>query len=98
MTPEKVQKVVRHYRCMLDARGILGRRIVLSATATPDTALAHARYMCDEIGQRLQEGRIEKAHRHLGFLQAIIWAQGLCTLEELMNDNKPNEAEHDPTQ
>lgn len=98
MTPEKVQKVVRHYRCMLDARGIEGRRIVLSATATPETALAHARYMCDNISGYLQEGRVEKAHRHLGFLQSILWTQGLCTLEELMNHNKPDGAAHDPTQ
>ena len=51
-------------------------------------ALGHAVHMCGEIKKLLGIGKTEKAHRWLGFLQGILWTQGIYTIEEMRNHNR----------
>lgn len=53
--------------------------------------LAHCRYMISQIIIFVDEGRIEKAFRWLGFMQGVLWSQRQFTLDDLMNHNKPTE-------
>jgi len=53
----------------------------------------HMLWMCKTIPVFLQEGRWEKAMRWLGFLQGAAWAMHVRTVEEMKQDNKPEDAD-----
>lgn len=38
-----------------------------------------------------EEGRTEKAFRWLGFIQGVLWAEGVYSIDELKDHNKPKE-------
>jgi len=50
--------------------------------------LAHLLFMLNEMERFLNEGRMEKFHRWLGFIQATCWLSGYQTIEDLKNLNK----------
>ena len=49
--------------------------------------LEHLAWMCVETQKFVEENRLEKAFRWLGFIQGSIWAMGLGTIEEMKQDN-----------
>ncbi len=51
--------------------------------------LRHLHAMIDEIRGFVREGRLGKAFRWLGFMQGALYCQGVYTLEELKNHNRP---------
>lgn len=51
--------------------------------------LSHALYMLDEIPKFIESGRMEKANRWIGFLQGILWSQGIASVQGFMNMNRP---------
>ncbi len=51
--------------------------------------LAHLFYMLDMMEKFLDEGRMEKFFRWLGFIQGVCWGSGYQTLKELKDLNKP---------
>jgi hypothetical protein len=48
----------------------------------------HLRAMLDEMDQFIAEGKREKFMRWLGFMQGVLWTQGVYTLDELKNHNR----------
>ena len=48
----------------------------------------HIRFMTEEIPRILDEGKIEKAMRWLGFMQGYLVSLGIYTLEEVKEHNK----------
>ena len=54
-------------------------------------ALNHCSQMLDKMEEFVQEGRLEKTFRWLGFLQGALWVLRIYTLEELKNHNRPAE-------
>jgi hypothetical protein len=56
----------------------------------PRTELAHLRFMCIEAQKFIDEDRIEKAMRWLGFLQGVLWARGFYSLDDLKNHSRPD--------
>lgn len=50
--------------------------------------LRHALWMIHQA-REFAAGNPEKAHRWLGFVQGVIWATGLATIEEMKEDNRP---------
>lgn len=51
--------------------------------------LQHLGYMFDQMEKFLDEGRMEKFFRWLGFIQGVCWTLGYQTLKELKDLNKP---------
>jgi hypothetical protein len=58
--------------------------------------LNHTRWAIDEARRFVAEGRMEKAFRWLGFIQGVVWFQGLYAIDDLANHNKPVSEEMDP--
>ena len=51
-------------------------------------SLTHLRWVCQEIPKMLEDNKIEKAMRWLGFLQGALWALQIIDLETLKDDNR----------
>lgn len=51
----------------------------------------HCRWMVSRIPGLLEEGRIDKANRWLGFVQGYLWTTGVYSIEEMREHNKPDE-------
>lgn len=55
--------------------------------------LAHCHGMLDEMEKFVAKGSMDKVFRWLGFVQGCLWSNGLYTLDELKNHNRPDSAE-----
>lgn len=91
MTPEKTLRVIEMYRRVLCAR-TLGR----AEPATdhrPESKearqLEHCLGMCDRMVEFVRCGQMEKAFRWLGFIQGVLWSQGIFDLDQLKEHNRP---------
>lgn len=51
----------------------------------------HAWWMCLEAQTYITSGRAEKAMRWLGFVQGVLWARSIYSIDELAEHNKPDE-------
>ena len=49
----------------------------------------HILWMLWQIPQFIEEGRKEKAGRWLGFVQGVLWAEDVYTIEEMKEHNRP---------
>lgn len=89
MTPEKVKEAFdacrREVRLSVDAERADPTRCYTYAPPI----LKHVCWMCIEGKKLVDEGRIEKAMRWLGFVQGVLFARGLVSIEQLKNTNKP---------
>lgn len=94
MTDEKCKEVLALYRKKLD--GIEPKKH--DPTANPCGAgyivfrnlaiKGHLAAMLDEMEKFLNDSRREKFMRWLGFMQGVLWTQGVYTLDELKNHNR----------
>ncbi len=100
MTPEKVKSVFQNYRENICGYALLSAPIEPKQlnsdlyecfNVDPISHLQHVLWMCIEAQSLVDQGRIEKAMRWLGFVQGFMWALDLRTLESLKNDSKPAE-------
>lgn len=57
--------------------------------------LYHVLTMIPRLRQLVLEHRIEKAFRWLGFIQGVLWTEGIYTIDELKKHNMPEGAEFD---
>lgn len=55
-----------------------------------DGPLGHCKEMIPKMDVFIDEGRREKFFRWLGFLQGVLWMEGMYTLEELKDHNRPD--------
>lgn len=55
---------------------------------TLEDEYAHLRFMCSEIPNILDQDKIDKAMRWLGFVQGAIWKLGLRSIHDMKNDNR----------
>lgn len=53
--------------------------------------LAHCHGMLDKMVGFVQEGRLEKAQRWIGFIQGCLWMSHRFTLEALKDHSRPTE-------
>lgn len=51
--------------------------------------LSHCYGMIPQIREFLADGRREKAFRWLGFMQGVFYAEGIYTIEEMAEHNRP---------
>ncbi|OGZ43144.1 MAG: hypothetical protein A2W41_00415 [Candidatus Ryanbacteria bacterium RIFCSPHIGHO2_01_45_13] len=85
MTADKIREALSIYQAKFTAEEISKWRFPDDQKAVPflKATLSHAHWMIDEIYGFLAEGKIEKAHRWLGFIQGVLWATGQYTIEDL---------------
>jgi hypothetical protein len=83
MTNEQIKEVCLKYDKVLSDMKIESVR----ESSVPGS-LQHLRWMCSEIIVFINEGRTEKAHRWLGFLQGAFWVKGIFDIEQLKSDNR----------
>lgn len=102
MTAEKVIEVVESYkdRVLLLACTIRDREKPPSYSydealeVKPPSQyimLQHAYDMCDKTIEFAKAGRMPKAFRWLGFLQGVLWAAGVFSINEMKDHNRPPE-------
>ena len=90
MTGDKVREVLGIYRKKFEEMGIPKKETPRSSFPTSDKDfLAHLHKMLDEMEVFIQEGRMEKVFRWLGFIQGCLWRIGVYTVEEMKNHNRP---------
>jgi hypothetical protein len=94
MTSEKLIQVFTFYRQELAGRGISPEQLEdYHSTGTEleaDASLYHLAYMCDEAIVLVRDGRQEKAFRWLGFIQGVLFSEGIFTLDDLKNHSRPD--------
>lgn len=52
------------------------------------TKIEHVRWMLDQIPLFLEQGKIDKANRWIGFIQGFFWTAGRYTIEEMKDHNR----------
>lgn len=94
MTPEKTISVLENYIHQINALGYKkSERLDPKVTdATRPEQLRHLRFMCEETIRFVEQSRMEKAFRWLGFIQGALWVLGIFAVEEMKNHNKPSHA------
>lgn len=53
-----------------------------------ELGIYHCHGMLDKMVEFVREGRMEKANRWLGFVQGVLWANGIYTLEDFKEHNR----------
>ena len=100
MTPEKVLEVIGVSRNFFESNGVnkiklseeeFDEYLLIADTQDSIKIFAHCHAMLDEMQQFVNEGRMEKCFRWLGFIQGCLWCDGRFTLNELKNHNRPND-------
>jgi len=90
MTADKVKEVLTIYRKKFEEIGLPKKRFPHNSLPKSDKDfLAHCHGMLDEMEIFIQEKRMEKVFRWLGFIQGCLWRVGIYTVEELKNHNRP---------
>ncbi|MEK7608615.1 MAG: hypothetical protein AAB495_03470 [Patescibacteria group bacterium] len=89
MKPEQILNVIEKYRDYFFATGIKAidyshDRIV----DNPTRALEHCYGMLDQMVEFVRQGKLEKVFRWLGFLQGVLWSNGIYTLAALKDHNQ----------
>ncbi len=91
MTDQKIIEVIERYKKDISELEIYPEQYHHKALInSEEDALAHCLVMIDKIYAFLEEGRREKAFRWLGFIQGVLWLQGIYTLESLKNHSRPD--------
>jgi len=91
MTPNKIRNVIEIYRARLidlDAKEINYSHEQIAHLSS--NIFGHCLGMLDRMLEFIEEGRIEKTFRWLGFVQGCLWAEGIYTLEDLRGHNRPD--------
>lgn len=95
MTKDKVKEVLAIYRKKMEEMDISKKKLAkkkfssrLSSKSDND-CLMHCHVMLDEMEYFIEEGRIEKVFRWLGFIQGCFWKCGVYTLDQMQNHNRP---------
>lgn len=86
MTDEKILEVLDLYQRNLEKIYVYeGERL----HKRPEDCLHHCLDMIPQMRQFLKEGRREKVFRWLGFIQGVLWCEGVYTIEQMKDHNKP---------
>ena len=80
MTGDKIRKVLSGYRSYLTSN---------YSQFEADSKHKHLLKMIPQIEEFIDQGRLEKAFRWLGFMQGAFWALGDYTISELKRHNMP---------
>ena len=93
MTKEKILEVIDGYEKRLETLGTEAFEFPRNAPPISferGLCLSHIRTMFPKMRKFLEEGRVEKTFRWLGFIQGVLWSAGLYSIEELQNHSRPD--------
>lgn len=91
MTKAKIREVLNIYKEELVRRNFSRHEFSHDKTLhSRIDSLQHVFAMIDKIEEFLEEDRMEKVFRWLGFIQGCLWASGLYTIKELKNHSRPS--------
>jgi hypothetical protein len=80
MTDQEVIAIVNMYNAKFER---------LNCTPTKDgTRLDRAYWCCTQIPKLLDDELTHKAHRWLGFVQGVMWCEGLYEIGEMKGHNR----------
>ena len=82
MTGEKVKEVTKIYETKLT-------KLLSTERWDENQQLKHLVEMCEKTRGFVDEKRMDKAFRWLGFIQGALWSNGIYTLEEMKRHNMP---------
>jgi hypothetical protein len=98
MTTEKLRSVFMYYAALLqfsnEYPALDAKRIDLTRRGTDVPTILvdqHLLWMCRAACRFIDEGRVEKAMRWLGFLQGMFYARGTFSIQELGEHSRPDE-------
>jgi hypothetical protein len=86
MSPDKLRSVLVAHDIVLAGMG--GDAVEFNDATTPSQMLQHARWMCQRACSFVDDGRLEKANRWLGFIQGVLWVCGVATIDEMRDLNR----------
>ncbi len=99
MTREKIEAVVSFYRRQFEERNIPKKQMDphrTLGTLSSEQRLAHAHFLLDGIIEYAADPeKAGKTGRHLASVQMILSFENWYTLEELMEDNRPDSEKFD---
>ena len=52
-----------------------------------DDSYPHIRWMLDKIDMYVDDGRVDKGMRWLGFVQGVLWGRGIYTISQMQKHN-----------
>jgi len=90
MDGNKILEVIKRYRNYFKEQGIVA--IDFPHDKKPETQeekLGHCYGMLPKMEVFIQEGRMDKAFRWLGFIQGCLWSEDQYALEDLMDHSRP---------
>ncbi|MCK5022169.1 MAG: hypothetical protein KAR54_02900 [Candidatus Pacebacteria bacterium] len=89
MTPQKIKEVIEIYQTRFEKLGIEKTDYPHEKIIDSNNGILYHCYgMTDKMLKFLEQGRVEKTFRWLGFIQGCLWTSGLYSLEEIKNHNK----------
>ena len=91
MTDQQVLSLAKQYQERLTREGYSPHAIDFNRTtaAFPKSRqLEHVAWLCGDIEQLLKSGDRERAMRHFGFAQGVLWAHGIYAIAELKEQNR----------
>lgn len=91
MTSEKILEVARTYQEFFERNSI--KKVDYphdEILQSLNVGLEHCHGMIEKIVEFIHQGRREKAMRWVCFIQGYLWSQGIYTLTDFMNHNRPS--------
>lgn len=85
MTADHLRNQFQFYRSHLLCLG--------TGSAKNGTPLQHVAYMCGESMTFVDEGKVPKAMRWLGFIQGVLWMSNLFSIDQLKEHSRPTPEE-----
>jgi hypothetical protein len=89
MDAKKVQEVIDVYRAKLEELG--AKPIDYTHTEfvyLGEEKLGHCLGMLPQMEQFIKDNEMDKVFRWLGFIQGVLWVEGIYTLEEMRSHNR----------
>lgn len=86
MTGDKVLEVIKGYEQKINS-------LLAKEAWEEHQQLMHAREMIPKMRNFIEQKRMDKVFRWLGFLQGILYCNGIYSIDEMANHNKPREEE-----
>jgi hypothetical protein len=84
MTNEQIVNVTKKYSDFLTNMGVIES---IRQNDVPDS-LNHVKWMLEQIPMFIEENKIDKANRWLGFVQGVFWVRNFYNIGEMRDDNR----------